>query len=119
MYAMPLRIRQARAACGLSQDKLAVRVGVRRSAVAQWESPEGTSPNVAHLAQVAVVTGVCFEWLATGRGPVRLEAGALEPAVMSWDFAKDDLESRVLASIRCLSRRNRQIACRIIELMAV
>jgi len=28
----------------------------------------GTNPSVSNLAQVAVSTGVRFEWLATGRG---------------------------------------------------
>lgn len=118
MYAMPIRIRQCRSAAGLSQTQLAVQVGVRRSAVAQWERTGGTSPSVRHLAQVATVTAVCFEWLATGRGPMRTEPGALEPAVQIRDFAKDELENRVLESIRRLSHRNRLMACRIVELMA-
>ncbi|UWX04637.1 helix-turn-helix transcriptional regulator [Pseudoxanthomonas sp. NC8] len=119
MYSMPVRIRQCRTAAGLSQTQLATQVGVRRSAVAQWEqSKGGTSPSVGHLAQVAVATGACFEWLATGRGPTRPSGTEFESAATTLDFAKDELENRVLNSIRRLSYRNRLMACRIVELMA-
>ena len=63
------RIRRARLSAGLSQAALAKETGVRRSAVTQWEKEGGTSPSVANLARIAVVTQVHFEWLATGRGP--------------------------------------------------
>ena len=118
MYSMPVRVRQCRASAGLSQAQLASMVGVRRSAVAQWEQPFGTSPSVGHLAQVAVATGVCFEWLATGRGPVRPAGTEFESAAKASDFAKDEVENRVLDSIRRLSQRNREMACRIVEMMS-
>lgn len=117
MYTMPARIRRCRTACGLSQAALGARVGVRRSAVAQWENTGGTSPSLQHLSQLATVAGVCFEWLATGRGPMQPEAGAMELTVAVGDFAKDEIESRVLSSIRLLSYRNRLMACRIVESM--
>ncbi len=117
MYTMPARIRRCRTVCGLSQAALGARLGVRRSAVAQWESTNGTSPSLQHLSQLATVTGVCFEWLATGRGPMQPEAGVVEPTVTVGDFAKDEIESRVLSSIRLLSYRHRLMACRIVESM--
>jgi transcriptional regulator with XRE-family HTH domain len=118
MYSMPVRIRQCRSAARLSQAQLAAQVGVRRSAVAQWEQVDGTSPNVGHLAKVAVVTGVCFEWLATGRGAMRPAGAEFESAACTVDFAQDALENRLLDSIRRLSQRNREMACRIVELMS-
>lgn len=118
MYSMQVRIRQCRSAAGLSQSQLASQVGVRRSAVAQWERSGGTSPSVSHLSQVASVTGVCFEWLATGRGPVRPTGCEFEFAAKACDFAKDELEDRMLDSMRRLSQRNREMACRIVESMA-
>lgn len=54
-------------------------------------------------AQVAVATGVCFEWLATGRGPMRPAGTGFESATQVWDFARDELEKRLLESIRRLS----------------
>ncbi|HEX2082446.1 MAG TPA: helix-turn-helix transcriptional regulator [Xanthomonadaceae bacterium] len=43
------RIRMARRHAGLSQAALAQAVGVQRSAVSHWESPQAKSPRVAHL----------------------------------------------------------------------
>lgn len=118
MYSMPVRVRQCRSAARLSQAQLASLVGVRRSAVAQWEQADGTSPSVGHLAQVAMATGVCFEWLATGRGAMRPVGTEFESAAQVGDFARDELENRLLESIRRLSHRNRLMACRIVELMS-
>lgn len=119
MAHMHTRIRQCRRVAGISQAQLAAAVGVRRSAVAQWEQAAGgTSPNVSHLAEVALATGVCFEWLATGRGPMRPDGTEFQPAARTGDFAMDELENRVLDAIRRLTRRNREMACRILELMA-
>ena len=118
MYSMPVRIRQCRVAVGLSQAKLADLVGVRRSAVAQWEQTHGTSPSVDHLAKVAIATGVQFEWLATGRGQKWPSGSDFVEAAAANDFARDEVENRLLASIRLLSQRNRMMACRIVELMA-
>lgn len=62
------RIRTAREAKGLSQAELAHMVGVTRGACGHWEQGK-TSPNLENLAKVAVLLGIRFEWLATGRGP--------------------------------------------------
>ncbi len=62
------RIRVARRHAKLSQEGLAKAVGVQRSAASQWESAAGKRPTVNNLARIAEVTGVQFEWLATGRG---------------------------------------------------
>lgn len=60
------RIRQARIAAGLSQARLAQLLGVTRSACSQWESPQGTVPRGARLAELAALLGVSYEWLAMG-----------------------------------------------------
>lgn len=118
MYSMPVRVRQARSAAKLSQAQLAGQLGVCRSAVAQWERHGGTSPNINHLAKVAVITGVLFEWLATGRGSSRPHGAEFENAATTADFAMDEYESRLLDSVRRLSPRKREMACRIIELIS-
>ena len=66
------RIRLARRHAGLSQAALAEAVGVQRSAVSHWEAVQGKSPSMANLRRVATVTGVQFEWIATGRGRMSL-----------------------------------------------
>jgi transcriptional regulator with XRE-family HTH domain len=59
------RIRAARERTGLTQAALALKVGVTRSAVAQWET--GRAGQVgAHLAQIAAVLGVGIEHLMLG-----------------------------------------------------
>lgn len=118
MYSMSMRVRQARSAAKLSQAQLAVQLGVCRSAVAQWERTGGTSPSVDHLAKVAVVTGVLFEWLATGRGASRPAGTEFESAATAVDFAMDEFENRILDAVRRLTRRKRELACRIIELIS-
>ncbi len=59
------RIRAAREHLGLTQAALAEKVGVTRSAVAQWET--GRAGQVgSHLAQIAAVLGVGVEHLLLG-----------------------------------------------------
>ncbi len=61
------RIRAAREQQGLTQAALAERVGVTRSAVAQWET--GRSGQVGgNLTQIAAVLGVGIEHLLLGNG---------------------------------------------------
>ena len=56
----------------LSQMQLATAVQVQRSAVSHWESSQSRNPSVTHLRAIAMVTGVQFEWLVTGRGAMVL-----------------------------------------------
>lgn len=118
MVTLPLRIRRARAVARITQSELARRLDVKRSAVRQWESAHGTTPNVAHLIRIAVETGVAFEWLATGRGPRHLDHDPSGEAVVLKDFAQDALESRGLLALSRLSRPKKQVAVTIIELLS-
>src|SRR3546814_1150338 len=71
------RIRLARRTAGLSQAQLALELGVQRSAVSHWEAQRG-KPSMNHLRQLALLTGVQFEWLATGRGAMTPSADTLD-----------------------------------------
>lgn len=63
--AIGARIRSVREARGLTQVMLAERVGVTRSAIAQWET--GRSGQVGgNLAQAAAALGVGIEYLLLG-----------------------------------------------------
>jgi transcriptional regulator with XRE-family HTH domain len=119
MFSMPSRIRRARIMAHLTQAELARRLGVQRSAVTQWERDAGTHPSVSHLAEIASETQVCFEWLATGRGECQPGDGALDTAVTIQDFARDELESRVLLSLRRVNRRKREAIAKVIEVLAL
>lgn len=118
MASMSLRIRQARTHAALTQTELARRLGVQRSAVTQWERDEGTTPSVSHLAQIACEANVCFEWLATGRGPSHPEGDRFVPAVRMHDYARDEIESRVLLALRRVAPRKRGAVAQVIELLA-
>lgn len=118
MSALSLRIRKARSAAALTQAELARRIGVKRSAVTQWEHPQGTTPSVEHLIQIALHTGMHFEWLATGRGPSHTDDSEQAPAVMVEDYARDEHESQALACVRRLSPGRRRIALDILQLLA-
>lgn len=98
------RIRQARRSAKLSQVELATRLGVYRSAVAQWESAGGTHPTMEHLAQIAIATGTSLEWLGTGRGRMKFVSDLVEEApLVAVEFAaQDESEARVLVGLRKL-----------------
>jgi transcriptional regulator with XRE-family HTH domain len=96
MPALPLRIRQARRGVALTQEALARLVGVNRSAVAQWERKGGCRPTSHNLAQIALVTHVSFDWLATGRG--KMANGEPEGG----DCAVE-LEARLVAAFRAMT----------------
>lgn len=104
MFQHAERIRQARKSAGLSQAKLAAGIGVDRSAVAQWERETASAPTVGHLAQIAVATGVSFEWLATGRGARKIGGEGEEPPAFVLDYvAQSEIEERLLLAFRHLS----------------
>jgi transcriptional regulator with XRE-family HTH domain len=100
------RVRQARRHAKLSQQQLAARVGVHRSAVAQWEMAGGSHPTVENLARIAATTSVHFEWLATGRGQMKYASNLLPgedaPAVVLEYSAQSETEVRALLAIRQL-----------------
>jgi len=89
------RIRQARANAALTKAELARRVGVCLSAAVQWEHPQGTAPTVTNLTRIAQITDVAFEWLATGRGAIRIAIGdgpaTIHPAAVAMTMFEERL----------------------------
>ncbi|TZF90146.1 helix-turn-helix domain-containing protein [Cognatilysobacter lacus] len=117
MTSLPQRIRRARTRAGLSQTELALRVGIKRSAVTQWEHPHGTKPSVEHLIHIATETRAGFEWLATGRGPSELDPLDSTPALLVDDFAGDEFEAQALAHLRRMAPARKRMAVAILETM--
>jgi transcriptional regulator with XRE-family HTH domain len=67
------RIKAARERIGLTQDGLARRIGVSRSAVAQWET--GRSGQIGtNLTQIAAVLSVGVDHLLLGGGATSVES---------------------------------------------
>jgi transcriptional regulator with XRE-family HTH domain len=110
------RIRRARTLAGLTQAELAHRVGVQRGAVAQWESPNGSLPSMDHLIAIALHTGICLEWLGTGRGEPRPDAG-MEQAGID-ERAQDELEAACLQALRRMPRRMRERILSVLQAIA-
>lgn len=101
------RIRRARALSGVTQSTLARKVGVHRSAVAQWESPIGSTPSMEHLIAIALHTCVNLEWLGTGRGnPLAVDESV--EIDREDDRAIDALEAQCLRALRRMPRRLRE-----------
>ncbi|WP_242113287.1 helix-turn-helix domain-containing protein [Luteimonas aquatica] len=117
MGVLSVRVRKARSLVRLSQAELARRVGVKRSAVTQWENPEGTTPSVEHLIQIALLTSTNFEWLATGRGPSSNVANEPAPVIVD-DYARDEYESHMLTQLRLLPTVKRRMALDIIGVLS-
>jgi transcriptional regulator with XRE-family HTH domain len=115
------RVRLARRHAGLSQAKLAEAIGVQRSAVSHWESPQGKNPSVDHLRAVAMVAGVTFEWLATGRGKMQLSEDAMLDSVSAADaiLVEDRAELRLIQAFRLASPRIRVALVEIVEELTV
>jgi transcriptional regulator with XRE-family HTH domain len=109
------RIRIARDRAGLTRSELGRRVGVRPSAARQWESRGATTPRMEHLAGIASVTGVAFEWIATGRGMIAMPNGEDQPVLVAEVFARDGDEERLLTAFRRINPRHRELFVRLIE----
>ena len=104
----------------MSQTQLAQAVGVQRSAVSHWEAPQGKNPSVKHLREIAMVTGVQFEWLATGRGQMAPSRETLLDSVAAADalLVDDALEQRLLIAFREAPVRARLALVELMEELA-
>jgi transcriptional regulator with XRE-family HTH domain len=105
---------------GLSQSQLAQAVGVQRSAVSHWEAPMGKNPSVSHLRQIALVTGIQFEWLATGRGEMPLSREMQLDSIATADalLIEDPLEFRLVEAFRAAPLRTRLSLLEVMEELA-
>jgi transcriptional regulator with XRE-family HTH domain len=100
------RIRVARRCAGLSQAALAKKCHVTASAVAQWEHPSGTRPDLDRLQGISTVTNVSLVWLVSGVGAPDEAAQVVEieaPAVAVDVYAETQLEETLLRCFRLMS----------------
>lgn len=87
---MEKRIRQARLEAGLSQAELSRRMYVTQPTVSDWESGR-KAPHVKNLVRLALLLGVNFEWLSTGRGEMHaLPLAARDAAAGNWAIPEDE-----------------------------
>lgn len=107
------RIRLARRRSALSQAQLGKRMDVQRSAVANWESG-AASPSSHHLELLACTLEVAHEWLATGRGEMRLPGRPADDPAPDGVVA-DSIERRLLRAWRALPAKPRVAFLELIE----
>ncbi len=111
---LSVRIRTARIRAGLSQAELGKKLGVGRTAVVNWESEvTSTRPSSERLEGICKVTGVSWEWLATGRG-LRDLASECVPAVDA-ELVEDPVERRLLEMFRATNNRFQQALLALLE----
>lgn len=94
------RIRTARRRAGLTQKELASQLGVSRGAVANWESANGVLPATERLQHMAEITGIAWEWLATGRGVVHYQHSLDDIPAADVEIVEDPMELRLLRAFR-------------------
>lgn len=122
MRSLASRLRIARRNAQIPQTHLATRMGVTRSAVAQWEREGGSRPTAANLERLAMELGCSFEWLATGRGTRHVATNGMsqeETAVVLRHFAQDDAEDQMLAEFRKLPPSDQQLVLVIVDHLAL
>ena len=111
------RIRTARVRVGMSQADLVTALGVSRSAVANWESAKGrVYPSTERLGELAMATGVSYEWLATGRGTPYAPSDGIPAA--DAEFVDDPVERRLLEGFRACNEQFRQAILTVVEAQA-
>lgn len=79
------KIKEARKQCGLSQEQLAEKMNVSRSAIAKWETGKGL-PDIDNLKMLSAFLNVSVDYLLDD-GKVIEEYVAREPYVLS-DYGK-------------------------------
>jgi transcriptional regulator with XRE-family HTH domain len=61
------RLRMALDYSEISVQAMADQLGVARATLSRWMSDKGSRPKKAYLMQWALITGVPFEWLDSGK----------------------------------------------------
>lgn len=109
------RIRLARRRAGLSQQKLADLLGVKRSAVANWEAAGGANPSSNNLERLACLLQIAHEWLATGRGEMKLPGHWHDVPVVDAELVDSPFERRLLAAWRNMPAKTRVLFLELAE----
>lgn len=68
--------------------------------MANWEGADDVLPASARLAKLAKLTGVNYEWLATGRGAIGYAGNDSGAPTMEGDVVYNEFERRLLDAFR-------------------
>lgn len=98
------RLRVLRVDRGLTQEQLALEVGVGKGAISQWER-DGTEPSFAALTTIARVLGVSLDELILGPHAAPTAESILKPK-----------EAELLALFRSLPAKKRAAVLALLDL---
>ena len=113
------RIRRARQHLDVSQAEIARRLGVDRSCVGHWEGVNKTNPGHDRLAELAKLCVVSYEWLATGRGHMKLGHDPGDDIPAAFGKLVDDPQAlRLLRAWDAISSRSRSALLDLAEELA-
>ncbi|MDR0480833.1 MAG: helix-turn-helix domain-containing protein [Gallionellaceae bacterium] len=112
---MDERIKKARTTLGWSQAELARRMYVSQPSVADWESGR-KAPHTKNLVRLAVLLGVSFEWLSTGRGEMHATEHTGKEFTMSYWIHPE--EQRLLGMYASLKPKQRTALLGFLESLA-
>ena len=108
MKNLAARIRHARKQVGMTQTELAHRLGVHRSCVGHWEGVSKANPGHDRLAEMAKLCVISYEWLATGRGGMKLGHDPGDDIPAAFGRMVDDPQAiRLLRAWDAISSRSR------------
>jgi Predicted transcriptional regulators len=111
---LSVRIRTARLRAGMTQSELAQHLGVSRTAVVNWESGTNRArPSGERLEEICRLTGVAWEWLATGRGQAALSDE--NQLAVDAELVDDPIERRLLQAFRSRDAVVRQAVLTLLE----
>lgn len=85
------KIKEARKNCGLSQEQLAEKIAVSRSAVAKWEAGNGL-PDVENLKLLAALLNVSIDYLLDDGEP--MDTGVIREPYNLSDYGKGTRKKR-------------------------
>ena len=97
------KLKQMRTRAGMSQEKLAERVGVSRQAITKWETDKG-APDMDNLMALSDLFGVSVDELL-GREARRPSEGYLYESVTEYDVADPKRYDMKLGGARRLTVR--------------
>ena len=97
------KLKELRTRAGMSQEKLAEKVGVSRQAITKWETDKG-APDMDNLMAISDLFGVSVDELL-GRESRRQDGGFLYESVTEYDIADPKRYDMKLGGARRLSVR--------------